>query len=244
MAKPQELMKFYGSKEGNDADVLIESRAVLSKKDFVSTGVITYSLGEIMELEMPQSEAFQLGDKVKVTIYSKSGLFVFDTTVVAKDQGSVVIINPPENRKKFTEKREFPRIDVTQDGLLHSVHDLRKQNKHQFENPVVISIKNISLSGVGFTILENSIVDKIVEKHLHLDVELDLGFSMACKTEIVRKEKSESGIYYGARYIDVPDMKTNALRAFILKNQIEMYFDHKRKAEYKSQLEKKSAANQ
>ncbi|MBD0384354.1 PilZ domain-containing protein [Paenibacillus sedimenti] len=237
-------MKFYGSKEGNDAEVLIGSKAVLDKHDFVSTGVLTYALGDIMEVELPQYDAFGLGDKVKMTIYSKSGLFVFETTVVAKDHGSVIVINPPDNRKKFTEKREFPRIDIQHDGLLHVLHDVKKKNKHHFDNPVGISIKNISMNGVGFTIEDNSIVDKIVDKHVQLDVEMDLGFSMSCKTEIVRKEKSENGIYYGARYIEVAEMKTNALRAFILKNQVESYFVQKRDAKYKSLLEKKSAVNQ
>ncbi|MFD0695480.1 PilZ domain-containing protein [Paenibacillus sp. GCM10027628] len=237
-------MKHYGSKEGNDIEVLIDSKAVLDKNDFVSTGVLTYALGDIIEVELPQYEVFGLGDKVKMTVYSKSGLFVFETTVVAKDHGSVILINPPENRKKFTEKREFPRIDIQQDGLLHGLHDVKKKNKHQFDNPVVISIKNISMNGVGFTIENNSIVDKIVDKHVQLDVEMDLGFSMPVKTEIVRKEKSGTGIYYGARYLEVPDMKTNALRAFILKNQVESYFVQKREAQYRSLLEKKSAVNQ
>jgi c-di-GMP-binding flagellar brake protein YcgR len=244
MAKNQEVMKIYGRKEGNDADILIDSRAVLSKNDFVSTGVLTYALGDIIEVELPQLEAFQLGDKVKMTIYSKSGLYVFETTVVAKDQGSVIVLNPPENRKKFTEKREFPRIDITQDGLLYCVHNKHKNNKHQFETPIGLSIRNISMNGLGFTIDDNSIVEKIVDKHSHLEVELLLGFSLSCMTEIVRKEKKDTSFYYGAIFVDVPDTKTNALRGFILKNQVEAYFDQKRNAEFKSQLETMSAVNQ
>jgi len=237
-------MKFYGSKEGNDTEVLIDCKAVLEKKDFVTTGVLTYALGDIIEVELPQFDVFQLGDKVKITVYSKSGLFVFETTVVAKELGSVIVINPPENRRRFTEKREFPRVNIEQEGLLHSLHDTQKKNKHLFENPVVISIKNISMNGVGFSIYDNSIVEKIVEKHLHLQVELDLGFSLPCVTEIVRKETRESGIYYGAKYIEVPDTKLNALRAFILKNQIETYFVDKKEEQLKNALEKKSVVNQ
>ncbi|NEW08922.1 PilZ domain-containing protein [Paenibacillus sp. SYP-B3998] len=243
MASGQELIKFYGSKEGNDSDILIDSKAVVSKKDFVSTGVLTYALGDIMEVELPHIEAFKLGDKVKVTIYSKSGLFVFETTVVAKDGGSLIVINPPENRRKFTEKREFPRIDVAQEGIIFGVHDMHKKNKHQFEQPIGFSIKNMSVNGLGFTIEDNSIVEKILQKHLHLEVELKLSFSLSCIMEVVRKEKRDHGFYYGARYIDILDTHTNALRGFILKNQVESYFIQKKDAEYRSQLEKKSPVN-
>ncbi|SDO63906.1 hypothetical protein SAMN04487897_11881 [Paenibacillus sp. yr247] len=240
----QQRMKFYGSKEGYDADVMIDSKAVLSKNDFVSTGVLTYALGDIIEVELPEFDVFGLGDKVKMTVYTKSGLFVLDTTVVAKEQGSVIIINPPENRRKFTEKREFPRVDVTNEGLLFGLHDLNKRNKHQFDNPIGISIKNISVNGLGFTIVDNEMIEKIIQKHSHLEVELNLGFSMPCTMEIIRKEKLNSGFYYGASYINVPEEKTNALRGFILKNQIETYFVEKRDAQIKKALEKRSKANQ
>jgi hypothetical protein len=244
VAKGQQPMKFYGSKEGNDADVMIDSKTMLSKHDFVSTGVLTYALGDIVEVELPEFDVFGLGDKVKMTVYTKSGLFVVETTVVAKDHGSVIVLNPPENRRKFTEKREFPRVDVTNEGLLFGLHDLNKRKKHQFDNPIGISIKNISVNGLGFTIDDNAMVEKIVQKHVHLEVELNLGFSIACTMEIVRKEKLNSGFYYGASYITVPEEKTNALRGFILKNQIETYFVQKRDNQIKKALEKKSTANQ
>ncbi|UJF33294.1 PilZ domain-containing protein [Paenibacillus hexagrammi] len=221
-------MKYYGSKEGNDAEILIDSKAVLDKRDFVATGVITYVLGDIIEIELPQYNIFQLGDKIKVTIYTKSGLFVFDTSVVAKDHGSIIVINPPDNRKKFTEKREFPRIEIVKGGLLHGLHDIQRR-KHQFERPVSINIKNISLSGVGFTVDDNIHLDTTA----HLELELLLGFSISCLTEVVRRETQDTGIYYGARYINVPDAKTNALRAFILKNQVEAYFVQKKDVKMK-----------
>ncbi|NRF95175.1 PilZ domain-containing protein [Paenibacillus frigoriresistens] len=244
MAKGYNVMKYYGSKEGYDADVLIDSKAVLGKDDFVATGVLTYALGDIIEVELPEYDVFQLGDKAKMTVYTKSGLFVMNTTVVAKEFGSVIVINPPENRKKFAEKREFPRVDVEHTGLLFGLKDMNKRNKHQFENPLGISIKNISINGLGFTINDNAMIDKIVQKHSQLEVELDLGFTMPCSMEIVRKEKVENGFYYGASYIDIPQEKTNALRGFILTNQIETYFVQKREAQFKKATEKKSAANQ
>lgn len=237
-------MKYYGSKEGYDADILIDSKAMLSKDDFVSTGVLTYALGDIIEVELPEYDVFGLGDKAKMTVYTKSGLFVMNTTVVAKEHGSVIVINPPENRRKFAEKREFPRVDVAYAGLLFGLQDVNKRNIHQFENPIGISIKNISVNGLGFTIEDNSMIDKIVQKHSEIEVELDLGFQLPCSMEIIRKEKLENSFYYGASFNNVPQEKTNALRGFILTNQIESYFVQKREAQFKKAMEKKSAANQ
>ncbi|OPH51302.1 hypothetical protein BC351_34605 [Paenibacillus ferrarius] len=244
VANEQQPKKFYGSKEGYDADVMLESKAVLSKEDFVSTGVLTYALGDIIEVELPEFDVFNLGDKLKMTVYTKSGLFVLATTVLAKEQGSLIVLNPPENRRKFTEKREFPRVDVTNGGLLFGLQDVNKRNKHQLDNPIAISIKNISINGLGFTVDDNTMVEKIIQKHSQLEVELNLGFLMPCTMEVVRKEKTDSGFYYGACYLSVPEEKINALRGFILKNQIETYFVQKREMQIKKAMEKKSVANQ
>lgn len=244
MVSKQRSMKFYGSKEGYDADVMIDSKAMLSKDDFVSTGVLTYALGDIIEVELPEYDVFALGDKCKMTVYTTSGLFVMETTILAKEKGSVIVLNPPDNRRKFTEKREFPRVDVKNEGLLFGFQDRSKKHKHQFETPIRFSIKNISVNGLGFTIEENTMLEKIIQKHSQLEVELILGFLVPCTLEIVREEKTNNGTYYGARFISIPDEKTNALRGFILKNQIETYFVQKRENETKEALEKKSAAIQ
>ncbi len=240
----QKSAKFYGSKEGYDADVMIDSKAMLSKEDFVATGVLTYALGDIIEVELPEYHVFALGDKCKMTVYTKSGLFVMDTVVVAKEQGSLIVLNPPENRRKFTEKREFPRVDVKNEGLLFALQDRNKRLKHHFDTPIRFSIKNLSINGLGFTISENAMLEKVIQKNSQLEVELILGFLVPCTMEIVRQEKTNDGYYYGASFVSIPDEKTNALRGFILKNQIETYYIQKQENETKKALEKKSAANQ
>ncbi|WNR44616.1 PilZ domain-containing protein [Paenibacillus roseipurpureus] len=243
MAMRQSSLKRYGSKEGYDADVMIESRAVLSKDDFVSTGILTYAQGDIMEIELPEYDVYQLGDKAKVTLYTKSGLFVLETTVVAKEPGSLIVINPPENRKRFSEKREFPRVTVNQPGLISSIQNSHQKKQNVFENPIDFAIKNISMNGLGFTIEDNAMVDAIIHKKSQLQVTLDLGFELPCQLEIIRKEKLENSFYYGASFESVPAEQSNALRGFILRNQIETYFEQKRDDEFKKAMEKKSAAN-
>ena len=80
-------------------------------------------------------------------------------------------------------------------------------------------------------------------KNVSLQVELDLGFELPCMLEIIRKEKLEDSYYYGASFESVPAEQSNALRGFILRNQIETYFVQKRDDEYKKAMEKKSGAN-
>jgi hypothetical protein len=234
------LSHFYGSKEGNDTGILMDRQTVVEKKDFVSTGVLTYVLGDIIEVEISQFNVFELGDKVKLTVYTASGMFVFETTVVAKDSGSLIVINPPENRRKFTEKREFPRIDVQKQGVLFGFYEPVIKKKDTFEKPIQFAVDNISMSGLGFIID----FDMGIKPNNHLQVELDLGFQLDCDTEIVRKQKSATGIYYGAQFINMPLEKMNALRAFVLKSQVETYFVKKREEMHERALqEKKSVAN-
>lgn len=239
-AYTKEIFKYYGSKEGNDPNTLMNSETVVEKIDFVSTGILTYVQGDIIEIEIPQFDVFQLGDKVKLSVYSKTGMFVFETTVVAKDFGSLIVINPPENRKRFTENREFPRVSLESGGMLHGLHDMTRNKKQSFDAPIHFSLQNISMSGLGIMFS----YDLGITSQSHLEVELDLGFLLTCKAQIIRKERQTSGIYYGAEYIEVPKEKTNALRAFILKNQVETYFVQKREVLHKKAMqEKKFAAN-
>jgi c-di-GMP-binding flagellar brake protein YcgR len=232
---------YYGSKEGNDAAILIDSKAVVEKKEYVATGVLTYALGDIAEIEIPQYSVFNLGDKLKVTVYTRNGIFVFESTVVAKDTGSLIIINPPENRRKFTEKREHARVDVKHKGFLHELNDVMKKRKQTFSDPVDFTVNNISMSGVGFTLS----YDLGLTTKSHLQVELDLGFRLPLLTEVIRKEKNSEGNYYGVKYIDLPKDNANALRGFILRNQVESYFIQKKENMHKRAIQdKKSAVNE
>jgi c-di-GMP-binding flagellar brake protein YcgR len=207
----------------NPSTVLIHSRTVVEKNDFVSTGVLSYAEGDILEIEIPEFKVFDLGDAVKLTVYSAGGIFTFQSTVVAKDQGSLIVINPPQNRRRFIEKRSNPRIEVNEKGKIHSMTSQDTNEKQSLNNAVGLTVHNISVSGLGFAIKEqldlgNSMV---------IEAELDLGFQMPCIAEIIRREKIENGYYYGARYVEIAADKANSLRAFVLKKQVEIHFSRK-----------------
>ncbi|PUA34563.1 PilZ domain-containing protein [Paenibacillus elgii] len=203
--------------------VMLNSRIVVEKEKFVSTGVLTFVEGDILEIEMSEYKAFELGDAVKLTIYSPGGFYPFESTVVAKDQGVVMVLIPPQHQNRFAEKREHPRVQVNQKGALVSYRN--EDGSWQVpEGQIPLTVKNISLSGIGFIIEEPVELDRDALVQLHLD----LGFSMHCRAEIIRTEPVEFGCYYGAHFDEMAADKANSLRAFILKKQVESHFAQKR----------------
>ncbi|WP_240419781.1 PilZ domain-containing protein [Paenibacillus periandrae] len=207
----------------NPSTVLIHSRTVVEKNDFVSTGLLSYAEGDILEIEIPEYKVFELGDSVKLTVYSAGGIFTFQSTVVAKDEGSLIVINPPQNRQRFVEKRSNPRIEVSEKGTIHKLTRQDTKEKQTLNKAVGLTVQNISVSGLGFTVRDEFDLghDSIV------DAELDLGFSFPCVCEVIRREKIEGGYYYGAQYVQLASDKAISLRAYVLKKQVEAHFSKK-----------------
>ena len=81
--------KDTGFKETQEPNmsILVHCRTVVEKKDYVSTGILTYAEGDMVEVEIGDYQLFDLGTIVKLTIYTPAGIFMFNTTVIAKDEG-------------------------------------------------------------------------------------------------------------------------------------------------------------
>lgn len=231
--KPPSIQKttYTETKEKSSVKVLLHSRTMVEKKDFVSTGILTHIEGDIIEIEIPEYQVFSLGDEVKLTIYSPGGIFVFQSTVVAKDNGSVIVINPPQNQKRFLEKREHPRIDISHRGRLVSVNGTPLEA--EYGGSLEFIVNNVSLTGVGFS----TMVNVGVQKFDTVEVEMDFDFKMVCKAEIIRIENQiETEYYFGAKLTEIPEDKQNSLRAFILRHQVKTYFGSKKKEETKKRV--------
>lgn len=219
MSKPNPKKRSSGFtevKEVPPATILIHCRTVVEKKDFVSTGIMSFVEGDMLEVEISDYSKFDLGESVKLTVYTPAGIYIIPSTIVGRDIGSLMVINPPENQRRFAEKREFPRIDVERSGIVASMAASNFGKKHVFEHPVPLQLRNISLSGVGFSIPQEFMLDNST----HVEMELDIGTIIPCVAEIVRSQRENEGMYYGARYVRVPDDKLNSIRAFILREQI------------------------
>lgn len=209
--------KFVDVKVLPPATILENCRTVVEKRDFVSTGIMSIAAGDMLEVEISDYDRFILGEQVKLNVYTPAGIYMIASTIVGKDTGSLIMINPPDNQKKFEDKRKHPRVEVTQTGLVASV--IRPDGKGtlgELARPLEFQVRNISLSGIGFTLEEEIKLDP----SCHVEMEIHLGTVIPCVAEIVRSEADEAGIYYGARYVRMPDEKLNSLRAFILREQI------------------------
>lgn len=206
----------YGSDRSSvNSKVLIHSRTVVERKDYVSTGILMHSEGDLLEIEIAEYKDFQLGEPVKMTIYSPAGIHVLQTTVIGKYEGAIMVLHPPSHQLQFEDKRQSPRVDTKQTGSIHTV--VLNGNVRYYEEELPFALKNISLQGVGIVFgTENSFR---IGTTLHGS--LELGFPLPCELRVVREEYWEEGNYYGAEFIGLNQEHIRNLRAFILKQQIE-----------------------
>jgi len=206
--------------------VMLNSRTVVEKKEFISTGILTYVEGDVIEIEIGDYRAFELSDKVKVTVYTPIGIFTFTTSVLAKEQGSVMVINPPENRQKFAEKRVHTRLEIDKTGKLEGIRAFERAQLQILPEPLTMMMKNVSMAGIGF-VLKGELK---LEGGMHIMFTADIGIRLSCSAMITRNVNMLQNIenYYGAELVDVPDPQMKALRAFLLTKQIEMYSQSKK----------------
>ncbi|KIL38156.1 hypothetical protein SD70_28170 [Gordoniibacillus kamchatkensis] len=213
--------------KSNPFGIKMHSKTVVMKKDYVTTGVLAYVEGDIIEVETYDLKSFELGDQVKVTIYSSGGIHVFESHVVAKDRDSLIILNPPQNDNKFAERREHPRLQVFEEGKAYAIIDATKR-REQLEEPLHLTVNNVSISGIGFTLLDNIELTSLMQ----LELEVNIGSAMNVTAEIVRREKAEFGYFYGAQFVDLAADKLTSLRAYILMHQVESHYRKKEEEKY------------
>lgn len=225
----KKITGFTEVKEVPLATVLMHCRTVVEKKDFVSTGIMTFVEGDLIEVEISDFGRFNLGESVKLTVYTPAGIYNIPSTIVGKDTGSLMVINPPENQRKFLEKREFPRVEVERNGIVASVAASSRVKPQVFNNPINLQVKNISQSGIGFVLEEGH---PIVNSSL-LELELDLGAIIPCSAQVVRSEQADEQMYYGAQFVRLGEDKLNSLRAFILREQISAHYAMKQRGDRK-----------
>jgi c-di-GMP-binding flagellar brake protein YcgR len=188
----------------------IGCKTVIEKNQFVDMGTISYMEGDVIEIEILRTERFALGENVKLVAYTPFGLVHFETSLIAKDNRSVMFIVPHEVQVPYLKKRAYPRIDLFQPATIR----LPGNPPH----PVDIVVHNISLGGIGFTIRG---AVRLVEK-LQVFVDLHFDNRKEYRVEIVHQKRSEDTLYYGAKFIDLSVPELNSLKAFILTQQVKI----------------------
>lgn len=204
--------------------VLVHCRTVVEKKDYVSTGVLTYAEGDMVEVEIGDFQLFALGSIVKLTVYTPAGMFMFNTTVIAKEEGYLILINPPENKRKFLDKRKETRVEMNQIGHICGLWTIGSKEKLALVKPIIIAVKNISQCGIGLTVIG----ELTLSAGEHIEITADIGITINCVVKIIRKDLIGDEIQYGAEIVNIPNEQNIALRAYILKSQVELRSSLKR----------------
>ncbi|RUS47758.1 PilZ domain-containing protein [Cohnella sp. AR92] len=196
---------------------LLHCRTVVEKQNFVSTGIMTRAEGELFEIELNEFELFELGESVKLTVYSPAGIQSFHSIVFAKYDGAIAIIQPPAVSQRFQEKREFFRVEAS--GEAQIIRLVRDDGEvRTLSTPLEAKLRDISLGGVGLVMPPHEEMKQVSR----IGAVLHLGFPFACDLEVVRRERLLDEIHYGFRMKAVDTEMLRPLRAFILRNQVEL----------------------
>jgi c-di-GMP-binding flagellar brake protein YcgR len=199
----------------NKNSVSIGNRLSVERKDFISTGIVTFVEGDIIEIELSQAKYYNPGDEVKLTVYSANGFLVLASSVIAKDADVIMVLNPPENQR-LVQRRQHPRIDYHGSGTLESI-GWTEDSVQKLEDPLAFQIQNLSLGGVGI-LMPNA--DSVCFG-MFATARFNLAGGIQCNIEISRKQDSESGAYIGAKFLGLAPEQLNSLRGFILRTQID-----------------------
>jgi len=197
-------------------NILLHCRTVVEGKSFLTTGVMTNVEGELFEVELHEFEQFELGETVKLTIYSPAGIQSMPSVVFAKYEGAIALLQPPDLLKRFKERREHPRVEI--DGTAQIVQVLNGKGE---ELPVAagmeIKINDISVSGINLS----AGTELNLATGFRLKAQVDIGFVFNCELVIVRRDRQEDHVHYGASmHLLEPEM-LRPLRALVLRQQVE-----------------------
>ncbi len=204
-------------------NVLLHCRTVVEGKNFVTTGVMTHVEGELFEVELPEFEQFELGETVKLTVYSPAGIQTIPSIVFAKYEGAIALLQPPELQKRFKERREHPRVEIEGSALIVGVLSDSGEER-EIKDAVSLNIHDISVAGISFSGPDAP----HFATRSRLRATIEIGITFECELEIVRRERQEDRMHCGAKmHILEPEM-LRPLRALILRQQVQKNADVRR----------------
>jgi hypothetical protein len=209
-------------------NVLLHCRTVVEGKNTLTTGVMTNVEGELFEVEIHEFEQFELGETVKLTIYSPAGIQSMHSVVFAKYEGAIALLQPPELNKRFKDRREHPRVNIT--GIAHIIHVLKDTGEElALDKLNEFEIQDISISGISFSGQDTPHL--FTKSRLKAKIEIGIGFS--CELEIVRRERHEDVLHWGATMQVLEPEMLRPLRALILRQQVEIHAEMRRESNQK-----------
>lgn len=209
-------------------NMLLHCRTVVEGKNTLTTGVMTHVEGELFEVEIHEFEQFELGETVKLTIYSPAGIQSMHSVVFAKYEGAIALLQPPELNKRFRDRREHPRVNIT--GIAQIIHVLKETGEEiALDKLAEFEIQDISISGISF--FGQDTPHLFTKSRLKAKIEIGIDFS--CELVIVRRERHEDVLHWGAKMEVLEPEMLRPLRALILRQQVEKHADMRRELNQK-----------
>lgn len=206
-------------------NVLLHCRTVVESANFVTTGVMTHVEGELFEVELHDFEQFELGENVKMTVYSPAGLQTIQSIVFAKYEGAIALLQPPNLQKRFKERREHPRVSITGNAQVYFAAT-ESGEEIRLEQPLELTVHDISLSGIGISGPDAPQINR----NMRLKASVEIGFGFNCELEIIRRERQEDKILLGAKMHVIEADMMRPLRALILRHQVEKHAELRRES--------------
>lgn len=214
------IHEFTNRYRNEGAGELLHCRTVLEKEGIVFSGILSYAEGNMVEVETAECRRFDVGDIVKLTIHSQLGDQVIESRVIAKDRRALMCMKLSTCRKPVSERREYPRVKADLRGAISGVFLPSDGDWRPLRAPIKLQVLDVSVGGIGFAVEE----EQALGADMLVDAELELDMRIQCQLKIVRRQPAKEGAYYGAKYVDLPIEKANALRAFVFRRQVEEYF--------------------
>ncbi|WP_127533549.1 PilZ domain-containing protein [Paenibacillus kobensis] len=111
-----------------------------------------------------------------------------------------------------------------------SSESLVSDKEEEIEEGVIpISIRNISTSGIGFVVERSTFVPLAAGDSVAAELRIEGQLPLPCKLVIVRSEDRPEGRYYGARIEEIRHEQQRTLRAYILREQVNMFYRNRNK---------------
>lgn len=207
-------------KNANSDIVIVGCNAMLESKEATSSGKLVFIEGDIIEMNVGNSRSYELGDSVKLVVYSPDGILNMQTSVVARDKESVYLITPEKILQLYLKRRKQPRVNIELPALIVELYN--NQKKMELEGPMEALLCNIAMGGTGLNTPAKLMQNQVIT------LSWDMEEPLKCQAKIVHQRSTTNGNHYGAEFVNFPKAKINLLRAFILRQQIQNRQEDKR----------------
>ncbi|MBD3922559.1 PilZ domain-containing protein [Paenibacillus sp. PR3] len=136
----------------------------------------------------------------------------------------------PRTERKLEQLIAPSNAGLMSDELLAELDELLHAAgvEHDDWEGTPIRVCNVSNSGIGF-LVEQPTVPLMTGESVEAELRIEGQRVIRCMLSIVRSENTSEGRYYGARFEEMAELEKRALRAYILREQVGVFYKNRRK---------------